>query len=110
MQQEVWKVMSNKTDESLRKEIESLLNEAENYLKIARSKKGKEMQNFEAMLALEYSVKVKEKSRKFREDEEFFKRVNRLADTILDEARRFPLVRKKSSEESEYEEGDVAGG
>jgi hypothetical protein len=87
-----------------------LLNDAENYLTYAKSK-GKEMRNFEAMLALEFAIKAKDKSKKLRHKEEFFEHVNRRIDIILDEVKKLPApLRRKSPEETKYEEGDVAGG
>lgn len=94
--------------ENLRKEIEGLLSDAQNYLTIAKTKKGKEAQNFEAMLAWEFAIKARDKSRKLRENGEYYESVNRRVQIILDEAKEFPLSRREK--ESEYEAGDVAGG
>jgi len=99
-------------DENIvQKEVESLLNDAENYLMHAKAKKGKETKNFEAMLAWEYAVKVKDKSKHLKHKEEFYQNVNRRTEIILDELKKLPLsFREKSPEERKYEEGDVAGG
>ncbi len=100
-------------DENIvQKEVESLLNDAENYLMHAKAKKGKETKNFEAMLAWEYVVKAKGKSKQLKHKEEFYQSVNRRAEIILDELKKLPLslLREKSPEERKYEEGDVAGG
>jgi hypothetical protein len=105
-------MLVNKMDETLlQKEIESLLNDAENYLMHAKTKKGKEMKNFEAMLAWEYAIKAKDKSKHMKHEEEFYRSVNRRAEIILDELKKLQLsLREKSFEERKYEEGDVAGG
>jgi hypothetical protein len=104
-------MLANKMDENLIREIESLLNDAESYLTYAKSKKGKNGKNFEAMLAWEYAIKAKDKSKKMKHEEEFYESVNRRAEIILDELKKLPFpLREKSPEERKYEEGDVAGG
>lgn len=96
----------------LQKEIESLLNDAENYLMDAKAKKGKDVKNFEAILALEYAIKARDKSKALKNREEFYANVSRRVETMLGELKKLPLSlqRESSSEERKYEEGDVAGG
>jgi hypothetical protein len=99
-------------EKQLEKEIENLLSEAENYLMQAKAKKGKDVQNFEGMLAYEYAIKAKNKSVTLRHKEEFYENVGRRVQRIFDELKQLPLTlqRQKSEEERKYEEGDVAGG
>lgn len=99
-------------ENSLQKEIESLLNDAENYLMDAKAKKGKDVKNFEAILALEYAIKARDRSKALRDREELYANVNRKVETILGELKKLPLSlqRERSYEERKYDEGDVAGG
>lgn len=99
-------------DEMLQKQIEGMLEDAENYLAYAKSKKDKHIQNFEAMLAFEYAVKARDRSAKFRHEKEaFYDSVKRRADSILEEVKKLPVTfRQKKHEEDDYEAGDVAGG
>lgn len=96
----------------LQKEIESLLNDAENYLVNAKAKKGKNVKNFEAILALEYAIKARNKSKALKNREEFYANVSRKVEIILEELKKLPLSlqRESSTEERKYDEGDVAGG
>ncbi|MEM2759307.1 MAG: hypothetical protein QXU32_01320 [Nitrososphaerales archaeon] len=98
-------------DENLmRKEIESLLNNAENYLVLAKFKKRKDVKNFEGILALEYAIKAKEKCKTLRHDEEFYESITKRIEIIFDELNKLPLSTGEKSHETKYEEGDVAGG
>jgi len=102
----------NMSEKEVEREIESLLNAAENYLWRAKANKEKEEQNFEGMLALEYAKKAKDSSRKLTHVKEFFENANRRADAVLDELAKLEITftRRKSPEEMRYEEGDVGGG
>ena len=99
-------------EDLLQKEIESLLNDAENYLMNAKAKKGKAVKNFEAILALEYATKARDKSKALNNNEEFYANVSRRVEIILGELKKLPLSlqRESSYEARKYDEGDVAGG
>lgn len=99
-------------DEPARKEVETLLEEAENYLVQAKTRMGNDVKNFAAVLAFEYATKARDRSKTLRQDEEFYEDANRRVEAVLEEIRKLPLSlqREKSSKEVEYEQGDVAGG
>ncbi|MFQ5940309.1 MAG: hypothetical protein ACE5KA_01230 [Nitrososphaerales archaeon] len=96
----------------LKKEIETLLKDAENFLMHAKTRKGKDTKNFEAMLAWEYAIKVKNKSTSLKHLKVFYEGANRRTEIILDELKNLGLSfqRERSYEERKYDEGDVAGG
>lgn len=99
-------------EKEIQREIEGLLEAAENYLWRAKVNKEKEVENFESMLALEYAMKAKDKSGKLMHAKEFYEIANKRADKVLDELEnlRITFRKRKSPEEMEYEEGDVGGG